>query len=528
MWIISLFFAMIMILYPSGQSNQDPSGSTSITILHTNDFHGNYMPFRVTTGNATSQTGDEGRDTLITFEKEGQVGGFAYLAAVVNEVRNEKGEDRVLLLDAGDAFADNQLANLTEGMAMIQLMNSLNYDLMALGNHDFDYGWERTRELQQEANFAMGAANVVQEDSGQPVFEEPFHLFQKNGMVIGVMPLGYHNTPLTTQDENIKGLQFLDGIQVVKKHLPQLREQADLVVILSHQGTAVDEMLAAEVPGIDLIIGGHSHDVLVPTRKINDTYIVQALADAAALGETELIMEGKEIKEINVKVHILWNDQIQPHAPTDSLIGALRADHKEALEEVVAQATEVIGRNYKSESPFDKLVGNLLREAYEADVALLPGVGYGISLSPGEITSEQIYRLLPHPSEIVATTLTGNQMKKVLEQSAYNLKPDDPREKVGGLLQSSGISYVLDFSQPARQRISQMVIEGKAVADRQEYKVVTHQGMLNGLHKYDVLGEGSHVEKFSVKLTDFVIERFKEMKRIELPDNMGEVSVQGR
>ena len=91
----------------------------SISILHTNDMHGSYMPFLTTTDNATAQTGDAGRDTLITFDKAARIGGFAYLASAVKKVRTEKGADNVLLVDGGDTFSDDLLGNLTKGEAMI-------------------------------------------------------------------------------------------------------------------------------------------------------------------------------------------------------------------------------------------------------------------------------------------------------------------------------------------------------------------------------------------------------------------------
>lgn len=500
-------------------------GIQRITILHTNDMHGTYMPFQVTSGNATAQTGDKGNDTLLTFGKEGMVGGFTYLARAIMAIRNEKGANRVLLVDGGDTFGDNLLGNLTKGEAMIQLMNKAGYDFMALGNHDFDYGLERTRELQAIARFPMRAANITEEQTKQPIFGTPFHVFEKDGIKIGILALAYRNTPQTGNPENVKGLQFTDGLEAAREYVPELVKKADVVVVLSHEGTKVDELLAKEVPGIDLIIGAHSHDLLSPPKKVNQTHLVQALSDDAVLGQTELVLKGSALQDIKVQYHKLWNDKYQPDEATQILVHTLRAPFRATLEEEITESKAIIGRQYKSESPFDKLVGNLLLEAYKADVAMLPGVGYGISLQPGPVTREALYNLLPHPAKVATVSLTGRQILLTLEQSALNLKPASPLQAVGGLIQTAGIRYTMDLTRPAGHRISKAAIQGKALEKERLYKVITHTGMVSGIHNYNEIGKGQNIEKTNKKLHEFVVDKLKAREAIDTPPNMNEVEL---
>ncbi|GAB3199652.1 2',3'-cyclic-nucleotide 2'-phosphodiesterase (5'-nucleotidase family) [Pontibacter aydingkolensis] len=235
----------------SQRMDNTQANAKTITILHTNDMHGSYMPFRAVDGNSTAQTGDEGRDTLITFGKASLIGGFGHMASAIKKVRNEKGADKVLLVDGGDTFGDDQLANLTKGEAMIKLMNKVGYDLMTIGNHDFDYGLERTRELEQLANFPMRAANIIDEKTQLPLFGEPYIIKEVDGVKLAILSVGYRNTNKTGNPNNMKGLRFEVGQEVVKKYMPELREKADIVVVVSHEGTAVDDMMAKEVQGID-------------------------------------------------------------------------------------------------------------------------------------------------------------------------------------------------------------------------------------------------------------------------------------
>jgi 2',3'-cyclic-nucleotide 2'-phosphodiesterase (5'-nucleotidase family) len=337
--------------------------------------------------------------------------------------------------------------------------------------------------------------------------------------------LGYRHTPKTGNPANVAGLQFITGLEAARRYVPEMIKQVDLVVVLSHEGTKVDELIAQQVPGIQLIIGAHSHDLISPPKKINQTYLVQALSDAAVLGETEVILENKKIQSVQVQYHKLWHDQWSPDPQIQQEIKKLEAPYQKMLAEKMGDNPALLGRQYKSESPFDKWVGNLMIAATKSQVALLPGVGYGISLPPGPVTKAQIYNLLPHPSKLVTLSLTGKQLLEILEQSAQNQKPANPLEAVGGLIQTAGIRYTMDLRQPIGNRISQVSIAGKPLQAGQDYKVVTHSGMVSGIHHYREIGQGKHIRRMETSLTAFVIARLQGEKTIKMPVNRGEVKL---
>ncbi|MBO2545338.1 bifunctional metallophosphatase/5'-nucleotidase [Salegentibacter sp. UBA1130] len=502
---------------------EKPDLNKRVSVLHTNDIHGSYMPFQTTLDNATAQTGDS-IDNPMRFKKLGEIGGIAWMATAVKSIRQQKGTENVILLDGGDTFSDDQLGNITKGEAMIRMMNELDYDLMVLGNHDFDYSLKRTRELEKMANFPMRAANIIDQETGNPIFRDPYKLFKRDGLNIGVLPVGYRNTPLTGNPKNIQGLKFTSGLEAIEKYLPELKTKADIIILLSHEGMAVDKIIAEKINGIDIIIGAHSHDVIEPPIKINQTYLVQALSDAAVLGETELLITNKKLTGINTQYHYLWHDKYTADQNLEQLIQQLREPHVVRLEENISRTDTVIGRQYKSESPFDKVVTNIMKEEYNTDVAFLPGVGYGISLKE-DITSENIYKLLPHPAKIVTLQMTGSQIRKTLEQTATNLKPENKIEVVGGLIQSSGIHYHIDLSKPIGDRVSGIKIKNQPIVDSEIYNVSTHSGMLSGIHNYVEFAKGTNIHKTKVVLTEFILEEFREMTKIEYPENMGEVTV---
>jgi 5'-nucleotidase / UDP-sugar diphosphatase len=507
-----LAFAIVL-LTGLGLFNRQ-ADSKEITLLHTNDFHGQYMPFYVEPGCATSQTGDPGGPSY-SFERKGMVGGFAYLAAKVNTIRQSKEKGNTLLVHTGDTFSDNLLMNLTKGEAMITMMNRLGYDFMSLGNHDFDYTFERTKELQEMAEFPMRGINVVLSSTGEPVFGEPYKIFEMNGVKTALVAVGYRNTAKTTDPKNVEELAFQDAINQLQKIISELKSQADIVVLVSHQGKEVDELTAEKIGDIDLIIGGHSHDKTI--KRINNTWIVQALADAACLGEMVLeILNGKVI-DVNYTLHTLWNDEIKPDPEIERLIEELRAPHKNTLEEVIGEALEPICRNYMAESPFDKMVGDYMVDSTGADIALLTGVGYGITIYPGEIQREQLYNLIPHSSKLVTLKLTGNQIVNVLEQSAKNVQPDDPAETVGGLVQTTNMSWTIDFNKEQFHRISDVKVKGKSIQEDKSYSVATHSGILAGAHRYDVVSEGKDITKIDLQINELVERKFKEEGKVKAP-----------
>ncbi|WP_083320636.1 bifunctional metallophosphatase/5'-nucleotidase [Hymenobacter glacialis] len=475
----------------------------TFTILHTNDIHGRHRPFAVAPGNATSQTGDAGRPPS-SFEHAGTVGGFAHLATAVAQVRQQRGPANVLLLDGGDTFGDDFVANQTKGAANIRLMNALGYQFMALGNHDFDYGSARTRELQQLARFPMRGANVTDKATGEPFLGDPTQVFTVGGMRVGLLSLTYHNTGLTGNPKNTAELTFGNGLEAARRYLPGLRARADVVVVLSHQGTKVDELLARQVPGIDLIVGAHSHDLITPPRQVAGVWVVQALSDAAVLGQLTVQVQNGRLTKVEGIAPTLWTDQYPADPAVAALVDSLRAPYRAQLEEVLATATGRIGRQYKSPSPFDQLAGELLREATNAEVAFLPGVGYGVSLEAGPITREALYTLLPHPSKLVTMTLTGAQLLALLEQSATNLNPGDDLKRVGGLIQSSGLAWTADLGRPTGQRVRGVQVNGQPLAPTRAYRVVTHNGMLSGIHRYTTFAQGQQIEKLDKGVTDVV------------------------
>ena len=466
--------------------------SGNFTILHTNDIHGDLREFVVDTGDATSQTGDGGR-SYQEYPRAGIVGGVARLATAVARARRDHPPGSVILVDAGDTFGDGLLASLTRGEATIRLMNALDYTFMTLGNHDFEYTAARTRALQLIARFPMRAANAIDTATHAPFLGDPTLVVSAGGVRVGLLAIGYHNTDQTGDRDNTRGLSFTSGIETARAYLPALRARSDVIVVVSHQGTTVDSVLAASVPGIDIIVGGHSHDRIAPPRHIGGTWIVQALSDASALGELNVRVADGRVVDVSGSVTELYADAFTPDPRFVQLLDSMRAPFADTMRAVIGVAADRIGRQYKSESPVDVLAAEILRRAGNGDVAFLPGLGFGVTIQPGPITREMFAGLFPHPTSVIHEKLTGRQILAILEQSATNLRPADDMDRVGGLIQTSGLRWTVDFTRPIGHRISDVYVGVRILDEGGEYSVMTNGGLLQGTHRQATFAAGSAI-----------------------------------
>jgi 5'-nucleotidase / UDP-sugar diphosphatase len=372
-------------------------------------------------------------------------------------------------------------------------MNALGYSFMVLGNHDFEYTADRTRELQTMARFPMRAANAIVAATGAPFLGDPTLVVTAGGVRVGLLALGYHNTDQTGNKDNTRGLSFTNGIESARAYVPTLRSRSDVVVVVSHQGTVVDSVLAVQVPGIDIIVGGHSHDRITPPRRVANTWVVQALSDASALGEVTVNVSDGRVTSVSGTVKELYADQYSIDPRFATRLDSIRAPFRDTLQAIVATAADRLGRQYKSESPVDVLAAEILRRAGKTDVAFLPGLGFGVTIQPGPITREMLVGLFPHPTSVIHERLSGRQILAILEQSATNLRPADPLDRVGGLVQTSGLRYTVDLTKPTGHRVSDVFVGPRALDEGAQYSVTTNGGFLQGTHRQTTFAAGSDI-----------------------------------
>ena len=410
------------------------SRTVPLTILHMNDLHGHILPYL---------------DKTVREDK--MVSGAAFFAAIIQRERAANPEGTVLL-SAGDMFQGTPISNVFKGEPVIEIMNALRFDAMALGNHEFDWGRETLDRLRTAAAFPFLAANIVTPGGAGLEGAKPYVMLKRVGIDVAVIGVSTPETQYATKPSNVADLTFQDPASVMPEIIAKVRrEGAGLVLVLSHLGLDADQELARKVPGIDVIVGGHSHTAVTEPLRINDTIIVQAGCYGIYVGALGLEVD-PETRRIT---RYTTRDVLRPvladeQAPTDPAIAALVDRYARKIK---AEFAKVVGRSEvdllrqpMAESNVGNLIADALREAGGADIGIQNGGGIRADLPAGDITLEQLYTLLPFDNVLVTMTLRGEHVLRLLETSG---------EQHTRILQISGLSVVYDLNRPAGSRVVQ-------------------------------------------------------------------------
>src|SRR6056297_929026 len=429
----------------------------SLTILHTNDTHG-----RVEEGSYAGM-------------------GFPKLATLVNQYRNE---GNVLLLDAGDTFHGQTIVNLNEGEAIIDIMNEMGYDAMTLGNHDFNFGQERIKELEEMANFPIVAANL------DPALVEPYVIKEINGIRVGIFGLATPETEYKTHPKNVEGLTFRSPSEAAQEMVDELEGQTDMIIALSHLGLSegseyTSRRVAENVSGIDVIIDGHSHTALEEGLMVNGTLIAQAGEYDKNLGVVDVsISEG----EVTAQASLITKEDaadVQKDEAVLSVIEEVQAENEEITSAVVGKTTvELDGEraNVRSgETNLGNLVADSMLAKTEADVAITNGGGIRASIDEGEVTKGEVITVLPFGNTTVVKKLTGAQLLDAVE---HGLSQYPALE--GLFPQVAGMKIVFDGDRPAGERVISLKVKGEPVDHDAVYEVATNDFMAAGGDGYEV------------------------------------------
>ncbi len=362
----------------------------SVRLLYVNDFHGFAEPYRPLGANES-------------------LGGAAYLAGAVERLREAR---PTLLLAAGDMIQGNNWANLFKGKSSIELLNAMKFDAMVVGNHEFDYGQRVLQERIKEAHFPVLGANV----RGLPGLK-PYVIKKVGGVRVAIVGVVTADTPVSTNPANVAGLSFSAPEAAVVETLKALCGKADLVVVLSHIGYPEDRVLAQKVPGIDVIIGGHTHTRLEKPAVVNHTIIVQAWEHAKALGVLDLTI--KDGKIVNSEGHL---EDIEPQPGREDprvqrLVAKYAQQVNARLDQPVGETeSDLDGEKVRSrETNLGDLVADIMRQAAGADTALVNGGSIRTSIHRGTIQAKDIYAALPFDNYVVSIRLTGRQLREALE-----------------------------------------------------------------------------------------------------------------
>ena len=483
-----LALAMVFTLAACGEKKPDPGKDATATepvvILHTNDVHG-------------------------------AVSNYAKVAALASQYESEGAY--VLILDAGDFSQGDTAVSVSEGATAVELMNMVGYDAVALGNHEFDYGFEALKKNMESAQFPVLAANVKY--NGELAFDDAAVFTAPGGTKIGVFGLDTPETATKAHPGKIQGVTFAGGEEmyaIAQEMVDMLKnEGCNYIICLGHLGiddeTALTKNrsidLLEKVTGIDVFIDGHSHST--------EEEIAEKTNADRKVGDTVLTSTGTKIENIGVvtiKNSAITTETVSAETvevPADSEIAARAAA---ILAEVEAEYGTVFAKtevklngekapgNRTEETNLgdlitDALVWKATQEGEAVDAAITNGGGIRATIEAGDITKKDINTVLPFGNTLSIIKITGAELLEVLEASTFCTP-----EAIGGFPQVSGIEFTLDttkaydqgdeypgttyFAPKTINRVTITSVGGKDFDPAATYTIATNDFMASGGDTY--------------------------------------------
>ena len=433
--------------------------------------------------------------TSLDFEKSavrfGKLGGFAHLKTLIDRLRSDAGKGRSLLLDGGDLWQGTGLSNAMQGADMVEAANLLGIEAMT-GHWEFTYGEKTLRAnlerfkgdflaqnvfLTEEA--AFNDAQAFDAASGR-VFK-PAVIKELGGARVAVIGQAFPYVPIAHPKRFTPDWSFGIRDDELQKLVDGLRtrDKVDAVLLLSHNGMDVDLKLASRVSGIDVILGGHTHDAVpepIPVANPGGTTLVtNAGSSGKFLGVLDLDIRKGRVSDIRYRLLPVFSELLKPDPAMAALIEKMRQPHAAAYGEKIATADHLLYRRGNFGGTIDQVICEALRNEFGAEIALSPGFRWGNSVLPGQpVTMEDVLSetAITYPETYVAS-MTGGQIKDILEDVCDNLFNPDPYYQQGGdMVRVGGLGYTCVPGEAVGRRISELKLtDGRHVEAGKSYKV---------------------------------------------------------
>jgi sulfur-oxidizing protein SoxB len=408
----------------------------------------------------------------------GQLGGFAHLATLVKKVRAQR--PGALLLDGGDTWQGSATALWTRGEDMVEAARLLGVDVMT-GHWEFTLGAARVKELVEtrlKDRIEFLAQNVSTTDFGDPVFT-PWVMREINGVPIAIIGQAFPYVPIAHPRHLVADWTF--GIQeerLQKSVDAAIGKGAQAVILLSHNGMDVDLKLAGRVSGIDVILGGHTHDAVPDPVAVKNrggtTMVTNAGCNGKFLAVLDLDIRNKQVAGYQYRLLPVFSQMLDADADMSALINRVRAPYEQRLGEKLAMSESLLYRRGNFNGTFDQIILDALMEVSGAEIAFSPGFRWGTSVLPNEsITVEQVMNqtAITYPYATLVE-MNGETIKSVLEDICDNLFNPDPYLQQGGdMVRVGALQYTCNPASAIGNRVTDMTLNGKLIEANKKYKV---------------------------------------------------------
>lgn len=480
MRILALGAALLALGCEPAPSAPPPSGPLEVTLLFTNDVESAYEPIEAH-----------------WLDGQARIGGIAEMTTLIETLRDS--EPNVFLFDSGDIFT-GALAKLTEGRLAFELMITMGYDAMAIGNHEFEYGHEVMAWQKNRAPFPVLGANLFYAGTDHP-YAQAHAVIERDGLRIGVIGIMGQDAVSAIIPSYIAPLDVRDPVPYVQRSVDELRGEVDLVVVLTHQGKTApmqtdaesdprlqrdidaDLRLAGAVDGIDVLLAGHA-DAGTPEPVVHPdtgTLIMQTYGQATHLGFLKLTLaaDDRRIERYDGRLIPVDPDRNAPDPRIRAKLDAYRAAWPE-LQEPVGRLDVPLVRRYIEESDVGNFVADALLDASDADIAFVHAGSLRKDLPGGVVRRVDVLDTYPFVDDVIIKDLTGEQLQRIVEQSLTLER---------GLLQVAGLKLEYDLERPLGERIVSLTHGGNPVASDETFRVAAPSFLAEGGDLYTTFAE---------------------------------------
>ena len=507
-----------------------------ITILGTTDLHGNINPIDYYTNKPDNR-------------------GIAKVATLIKRIRKE--QPNVLLIDSGDTIQGSPLEsfhgrkNNTPPDPMMLVMNSLNYDAMAVGNHEYNFGLKVLEKARSEAKFPWLSANTY-DQSKQQTHYKPYIIKEVAGVKIGILGLTTPGIPNWDNPPNYAGLEFHEPVVEARKWVPILRDQekADVVVIAMHMGLEEDLstgvmspgqvqheneaiLIAKEVPGVDVIFMGHTHRE-VPSLYFNGVLLTQANHWGRHLARADLYLQkaGTGWRMYAKSARTLpSDDRVEPDPEVVKIAEPYDRETQAWLSREIGDSPEELtarDARFRDTAILD-LIQKVQLDAGKADVSMVASFNPAARIAKGPVSVRDIAGLYVYENTLVVLEVTGQQLKDALEHSAKYFKEYVPGKPASDLVDekipaynfdiAEGVTYDLDISKPIGQRIQNLRFHGQPLSMTRKLRLATNNYRVNGGGGYDMYKNAPVVYRSSEEIRELIIDWVEKNKTVPTKPN---------
>ena len=364
-------------------------------------------------------------------------GGLARIAYLVKQAKAEN--PHTILLDAGDMAVGTAFGTETRGESVFRVMNAAGYDAATFGNHEFDLGAEQAKRYQEIAKFPLIACNIRDRES-KP-FAQEYAIFQIGEVRVGVIGVANPKTPGLVEPSAVSELKFLPAEGEVRRVQNDLAGQADLFIVLSHQGLKQDLYFAYHVTGVSLIIGGHSEVKLGNLIEANGTGIAQAGNDGWWLGRADFYLDPKTKAVKGLKYRLIKISDGLPEDPaTRQAVEAEKKLLPAGIGRVIGKSRRGLSKDYVG-----FWAAELLKDFGKAELGVINTGGVRSEIYRGEITPADIYEILPFNDRVAVFEIDGAELLRS-KRLGYFYFSRGPKITAGRTYRVSSIDYLVKIA----------------------------------------------------------------------------------